>query len=144
MTGTNYLYIWQHSLTATHYVFPASFQSSNQNKYSSLAAFYYDLNSFHGSWNPEVQWPIHKGSPIIPILHRIGPIHRIGRPTCFSNMCIRLNIVLPSAPTLSRDVFPVGLPVNILKALLPSSIRLLVLPISILITLTILGERYKL
>ena len=27
--------------------------------------------------DPEVQWPIHKGSPIIPILSRINPIPRI-------------------------------------------------------------------
>ena len=46
-----------------------------------------------------------------------------------------------------QGLFPVGLPVKILKALLPSSI-LATCPVHLnlldLITLTILGERYKL
>ena len=48
---------------------------------------------------------------------------------------------------LSKGLFPVGLPVKILKALLPSSILATWLaPLNLLdlITLTILGERYKL
>ena len=48
---------------------------------------------------------------------------------------------------LPKGLFPVGLPVKILKALLPSSI-LTTFPAHLnlldLITLTILGERYKL
>ena len=48
---------------------------------------------------------------------------------------------------LPKGLFPVGLPVKILKALLPSSI-LATCPAHLnlrdLITLTILGERYKL
>ena len=55
---------------------------------------------------------------------------------------VHCNIVLPSTPRP-----PVGLPVKILKALLPSSI-LATCPAHLnlldLITLTILGERYKL
>ena len=43
---------------------------------------------------------------------------------------------------LPKGLFPVGLPVKILKALLPSSILAFSLPD--LITLTILGEWYKL
>ena len=46
-----------------------------------------------------------------------------------------------------KGLFPVGLPVKILKALLPSSILatcLAHLNLLDLITLTILGERYKL
>ena len=33
-------------------------------------------NNLHVLWNPEVQFLIHKGSPIIPILSRINPIPR--------------------------------------------------------------------
>jgi hypothetical protein len=48
---------------------------------------------------------------------------------------------------LPKDLFPVGLPVKILKAILPSSI-LATCPayhnLLDLITLTILGEQYKL
>ena len=44
---------------------------------------------------------------------------------------------------LPRDLFSVGVPAKILKALLPFSFWLHSLPISIFI-LTILGERYKL
>ena len=71
--------------------------------------------------------PLHKSSPIIPILSRINPIPRIDTYL----LKVYSNIVLPST-----GLFPVGLPVKILKALLSSSI--------LLITLTILGERYKL
>ena len=61
----------------------------------------------HSLWNPEVQCRIHKDSPIIPILSRINPISRID--TYFFKIH-------------SKDLFPVGLPVKILKALLPSCI----------------------
>ena len=60
---------------------------------------------------------------------------------------IHSNIVLPSTPRPPKGLFPVGLSVKILKALLPSSI-LATCPAHLnlldLITLTILGERYKL
>ena len=77
---------------------------------------------------------------IIPVLSRINPIPHIDT-YLFK---IHSNIVLPSTP---KGLFPVGLPVKILKALLPSSI-LATCPAHLnlldLITLTILGERYKL
>ena len=60
---------------------------------------------------------------------------------------VHSNIVLPSKPSFPKGPFPVGLPVTILKPLLPSSI-LATCPAHLnlldLITLTILGERYKL
>ena len=84
---------------------------------------------------------MHKGSPIIPILSRVNPIPRID--TYFFK--INSNIVLRLG--LPKGLFPVGLPVKILKALLPSSI-LDIWPAHLkllgLIALTLLGERYKL
>ena len=75
-----------------------------------------------------------QGSPIIPILSRINPIPRID--TYFFNVHLRLDF--------PNGIFPVGLPVKVLKALLPSSI-LATCPAHLnllhLITLTILGER---
>ena len=65
-----------------------------------------------GLMNPEVQCRIHEGSLIIPILSRINPIPRIDT-YLFK---VHSNIVLP------KGLFPVGLPVKILKALLSSSI----------------------
>ena len=59
-------------------------------------------------------------SPIIPILSRVNPISRID--TYFFR--IHSNIVLPSTP--------VGVPVKILKALLPSSILVAYIYTSIL------------
>ena len=60
---------------------------------------------------------------------------------------VHSNIVFHLRLGLPKGLFPVGLPVNILKALLPSSI-LATCPAHLnlldLITLTILGERYKL
>ena len=72
------------------------------------------------------------------IPRQINPVPRID--TYFFK--IRPNIALQP-----RGVFPVGLPVNILRALLPSSILPTChahLNLLDLITLTILGERYKL
>ena len=75
-------------------------------------------NYLHGLWNPEVQCRIHKGSPIIPILSRINPIPRIDTYLfkVHSNIVLQLRLGLP------KGLFPVGLPVKILKELLPSSI----------------------
>ena len=74
---------------------------------------------------------------MLPILSRINPIPRID----IYFFQAHSHIVLP------KDLFPVDLPVKILKALLPSSI-LATCPAHLnlldLITLTILGERYKL
>ena len=61
---------------------------------------------------------IHKGSPIIPILSRINPIPRIDTYFCK----VHCNIALTYMLGLPKGLFPVGLPVNILKTLLPSSI----------------------
>ena len=58
-------------------------------------------------------------SPIIPILSRINPIPRIDT-YLFK---VHSNIVLPSTPR-PPQVPPIGLPVKILKALLPSSHKL--------------------
>ena len=77
------------------------------------------------------------------MLSKINPIPGID--TYFSK--IHSNFVHPSTPRLPKGSFPVGLPVKILKALLPSSI-LATWPAHLnlldLITLTILGELYKL
>ena len=55
------------------------------------------INLLRGLWNPEVQYRILKGSPIIPILSRINKIPRIDN--CF--FMIHFNIVLQSTPRLS-------------------------------------------
>ena len=68
--------------------------------------------------NPEFQYRIHKGSLVIPILSPINPIPHID----IYFFKIHSNIVLPSMPGISRSLFPVGLPVKTLKALLHSSI----------------------
>ena len=92
---------------------------------------------------PGGQFPIHKGSSIIPVLSRINPIPRID--TNF----FKIHLILSSHLRLGfpKGLFPVDLPVKILKALPPSSI-LATCPAHLnlldLITLTILGERYKL
>ena len=88
--------------------------------------------------DPEVQCCVHKGSPIFPILSSINPIACIN--TCFIN--IHSNIVINLGLGLPRSFFPVGLFVKILEVLLPSPI--LTTHLLVLITLTILGEQYKL
>ena len=75
-----------------------------------------DVMYSHGLWNLETQCSIYKGSPIIHILRQINSIPRIV--TYFLN--IHFNIFHPSC--LPKSLFPVGLPVKILKALIPSSI----------------------
>ena len=91
-------------------------------------------------WNPEVQPCIHKSSPGIHILSRINTIPSI---------CLRFILILSSHLHLGhpKGLIPTGVPVKILKALLPSSI-LATWPVYLnlldIITLTILGERYKL
>ena len=73
---------------------------------------------------------------------RINPIPRID--ICFFKV---YSNILPSNIGLPKGLFPVGLPVKILKALLPTSI-LAICPAHVnlldYISLTILGERYKL
>ena len=90
-----------------------------------------------------IQCRIHEGSPIFPILSRFNPISHID--TYFFKA--HSNIVLPPTPSLPKGVCPVGLPVKILKALLPSSILTtwpVLLSLLDLITVSILGERYRL
>ena len=81
--------------------------------------------------------------PIISILNRINPIHRID--TYFFKLRQILSPHLHLG--LPKSLFPAGVPVKMLKALLPSSM-LATWPAHLnlldLITLTILGERYKL
>ena len=90
-----------------------------------------------------MQCHIHKATPIIIILRQFNQILRIV--TSFFE--IHFNIVLPSTLGLPKGLLPVGLLVNMLKALLPSLIQI---PCSAcfnlldLITLTKLGERHKL
>ena len=75
-----------------------------------------------------------------PILNQINPIPRIDT-YLFK---INSNIVLPSTP---KPSFPAGVPVKIVKAFLYSSIlatRHAYRSVLDLITLTILGECYKL
>ena len=60
-----------------------------------------------GLCNPEVQFRIHKGFPIIPVLSWLNPIPHID--TYFFR--IHSNIVIP------KDLFPMGVPVKILKPL---------------------------
>jgi hypothetical protein len=52
-----------------------------------------NINKLHGLWNPEVQFRIQKGSPIIPILIWINPIPRIDTYFFFQ---IHSNIICPS------------------------------------------------
>ena len=76
-------------------------------------------------------------------LSRINPILRIDT-YLFK---VHSNIFLPSTPKPPKGLFPVGLSVKILKTLLPSSILATCsshLNLLDLITLTILGEWYKL
>ena len=94
-------------------------------------------------WNPEVQCRNHKGSPIIPILSRINPFPALIPISSRSIPILSSHLRLG----LPKGLFPVGLPVKIFKALLPSS-TLATCPAHLnlldLITLTILGERYRL
>ena len=65
---------------------------------------------------PEVQYHIHNGSPIIPILSRIKAIPCIAI-YFFKNILILYSHLCVGLP---RSLFPIGLPVNILRALLRS------------------------
>ena len=60
----------------------------------------------------------HKVSPVIPILSRISLIHRIDSYFLKSILILSSHLRLD----LSKGLFPVGLSVNIVKELLPSSI----------------------
>ena len=75
-------------------------------------------SQFRGLLNLEIQCRIYKGPPIIIILSRINPIPRIDTYSLRSITILSSHIRLG----LPKGFFPVGLPVKILKALLPSSI----------------------
>ena len=85
----------------------------------------------------------HKCSVIIPILSWINPISRIDTHFCKYIIILYLHLL----QGLPICLFPVGLPVKILKAFLHSSI-LARWPVHLnlrdFMTLTILGELYKL
>ena len=66
--------------------------------------------------NPEVQYRIHNGTPIIAILSRINHIPRIYI-YFFNVLILILSYLLLS---LRKGVSPLGLPFTILKTLLPS------------------------
>ena len=89
--------------------------------------------------NPKVQYRNNKDSLIIPILSEISSIPRIDK----YFFKIYSNVTLPSSEDLTRSLVPVGLPVKILIALLPSS-TLSIFPILLnplyLIGLSILNE----
>ena len=78
---------------------------------------------------------LHKGSPIIPTLSRINPIRRIDFFEVNSNIVAsHLRLGVP------KCIFPVSLPVTILKTHQPSSI-LTTCPAHLnLLTLTVLSE----
>ena len=79
-------------------------------------------NLLHGLWNQEVQCRINKGSPIIPILSRNNPIPSIDSLPISSKTILRVILSLHLRLSLPKGLYPVGLPVKILKELLPSSI----------------------
>ena len=86
---------------------------------------------------------IHKGSPVMTILSQINPIPRIDTISLISIQILSSHLRLG----LPKDLLPIHVSVKILKALLPSSILATCpahLNLLYLITLAILGERYKL
>ena len=66
-----------------------------------ITVTYYRCNYHyhHGLWNPEAQFSIHKGYPIIAMLSRINQIPRI---------CLRS--ILISSSYLLTSIFPAGVP----------------------------------
>ena len=62
----------------------------------------------------EVQRRIHKGSPIIRIPSRINPIPRINISLFMSTLILSSHL----RQGLPKGLFPVGLPVKLLKALI--------------------------
>jgi hypothetical protein len=69
------------------------------------------INQLNGIWDPEVQCPIYKGSPITPIL------------TESTSFLVLIPIPLRSFLRLGlpKGLYPIGAPIEMLKALLPSS-----------------------
>ena len=69
-------------------------------------------------WNRKFECRIHKGSSVLPILSRINPIPLL------IQIYLRSILILSSDQHLGfpKGPFPVGLSINILKSLLPSSI----------------------
>jgi hypothetical protein len=88
------------------------------------------------SWNPKVQYRVHKSPPLTPILGHINPIHTV--PSYLSK--IRLLLGLPSG------LFSSGFCTNILYTLFFSPIRA-TCPAHLILfdfIIIVLGEEYKL
>ena len=98
------------------FIYTYSRQQSRQAIYNHCTCrFYIIIIKLRGLQNPEIQCRIHNGSPIIPILSRFNVIPRSDNYffKILSNLSSHLRVGLP------KGLFPVGVPVNILKAVLP-------------------------
>ena len=100
------------------------------------------INYLHGLWHSEVQCRIHKGSHYSLFWAESSQFLKLITISLRSFLAKSFHLRL----AIHKGLFLVGLPVKILKALLTSSIlatRPAHLKLLDLITLTILGERYK-
>jgi hypothetical protein len=77
-------------------------------------------------WNPKVHYCVHKGTPLVPVMSQINPIHitRSYISKTILNITFHLNLGLPSG------LFPYGFPTKILYAFLFSRCVPHALPIS--------------